>query len=290
MAERSYRIKVAAQMSGVSEPLIRAWERRYGVPRPERTGSGYRLYSESEIAVLRRLKALLDEGMAIGEAAKLVPELRRTAPPAPDATQVDHWRARLLEAAAQSDQRAVEGVLDEAFTALPPLVVHDKLLVPSLKAVGDAWHAGTLTVAQEHLVTQPIRVRLLGLLHGAPLHPRAHVLCACLPAEEHDVGLLGAALRFRQAGFRVTYLGARTPADALGRMAAQTGTSLVALSAIDDLGARGLRAALSQVRQALPKKARVLIGGRGAELYPQVCEEAGVRLVRSEDDWSEALK
>ena len=56
MSEPAYRIQVAAQISGVNEPLIRAWERRYGVLKPRRTPGGYRTYSDADIQVLKKLK------------------------------------------------------------------------------------------------------------------------------------------------------------------------------------------------------------------------------------------
>jgi MerR family transcriptional regulator, light-induced transcriptional regulator len=58
MTERTYRIQVAAELSGGRVELIRAWERRYGVLVPRRTASGYRVYTERDVALLRRLKQL----------------------------------------------------------------------------------------------------------------------------------------------------------------------------------------------------------------------------------------
>ena len=57
MTQRSYRIALASQISGVKEELIRQWERRYGVLNPERTPGGYRTYSDADIEVLKRLQA-----------------------------------------------------------------------------------------------------------------------------------------------------------------------------------------------------------------------------------------
>ena len=54
--ERTYRIHIASEMTGVSEGLIRAWERRYGVLKPRRTPSGYRAYTQGDIEVLKRLR------------------------------------------------------------------------------------------------------------------------------------------------------------------------------------------------------------------------------------------
>ncbi|MFN8534298.1 MAG: MerR family transcriptional regulator [Dehalococcoidia bacterium] len=42
--------------TGVPADTIRAWERRYGVPRPERNASGRRLYSERDLDLIRQLR------------------------------------------------------------------------------------------------------------------------------------------------------------------------------------------------------------------------------------------
>src|SRR5689334_22031267 len=77
MTERRYRIQVAAELAGISEGLLRAWERRYRLVKPRRTPAGYRAYSDQEIALLKRVKRLTDEGMSIGDASRLVPAIRR---------------------------------------------------------------------------------------------------------------------------------------------------------------------------------------------------------------------
>src|SRR5215212_3263433 len=57
-----YTIKEASARSGVPIPLLRAWERRYGVVRPARTAAAYRLYADEDIARLRAMRRLLDDG------------------------------------------------------------------------------------------------------------------------------------------------------------------------------------------------------------------------------------
>ena len=69
MAERSYRIHVAAELSGVRVELIRAWERRYGVVTPTRDERG-RLYSDADVRRLQLLAAAVERGHAIGRIAR----------------------------------------------------------------------------------------------------------------------------------------------------------------------------------------------------------------------------
>src|SRR5690554_3342894 len=74
MASRrgKYRIQTVAEMTGVPAATLRAWERRYGIPSPERSSSSYRLFSDHDVASIRRLKDLCNEGMAPAEAARVV--------------------------------------------------------------------------------------------------------------------------------------------------------------------------------------------------------------------------
>ncbi|HZI03095.1 MAG TPA: MerR family transcriptional regulator, partial [Archangium sp.] len=193
MAERTYRIHVAAELSGVRVELIRAWERRYGVLAPRRTPSGYRVYTDRDVALLRRLKQLTEEGVSISEAATMLPQLLEeldTAPPAPEpvsqasATSLTAWRDEALAAAVALDQRRVSQVLNEVLAALTPLKAYEQVLVPLQREVGERWHAGAFSVAQEHLVTQEVRARLISLLHAAPDSGRRRVVLACFPEEQ----------------------------------------------------------------------------------------------------------
>lgn len=291
---RTYRIGVAAERAGLSEELIRAWERRYHVVTPSRTAGGYRVYTDDDIALLRRLRHLTEEGVAIGEAADMVAELRREIATGrvgdADTSQVRRWRDAILEAAAELDQEAVDRVLDAALAVLTPLRMYQELIIGVERDIGERAVQGTPGLAQERVVTQAVRARLLGLLRTAPGGSRRHVVCACLPDEEHDVGLLGAALRFRHAGHRVTFLGARTPIDHLTHVANALRPQIVALTAVNDIGSAELRKTLHAITRAFPKTTRTIIGGPAAERHAPTCAKLGVTVVSTEEDWSKILK
>jgi DNA-binding transcriptional MerR regulator len=299
MMERTYRINVAAEMSGVNEGLIRAWERRYGVLKPKRTASGYRAYTELDIEVLKRLKQVTSEGVSIAEAVKLLPVLRKQAKEALEAAasprraplgdQVGRWRQEVLVAAERLDQQAVERVLDEAMASLPPVGFFEEVLVPLQREVGERWHQGVLTVAEEHLVTQAARQRVLALLHQAPRRAKRHVVAACFPKEDHELGLMGVALRFRHEGWRVTFLGARTPVEHLARVVRAVRPDLVALSAVGDDGADAFRETLEAIKAALPADTPLVVGGAAADRYPEMVTQLGAARVSDESSWAELL-
>lgn len=292
MTERTFRIHVAAQMSGVSEDLIRAWERRYSVVQPNRTPSGYRVYSELDVALLKRLKQLTHEGMSIAEASRLVPQLRVELStslgrpfPERETAPLSGWRDEIIEAGRRGDQRRVDEVLDEAFAAVSPLRAYDGLVKPLLEHVGQLWQGNELSVVEEHLVSQSVRMRLIALLHAAPQGNRRHVLCACFPDEQHEIGLLGAALRFRHSGWRVTVLGQRTPVRDLVKLVQVVRPDLLALSCVMDVGLAEIARVVSELRQALPEVA-LLVGGAAAKTHAEQLEQLGVRVHRDDADWS----
>lgn len=297
MPERTYRIHIAAELSGVRVELIRAWERRYGFPRPERTASGYRVYTPQDVALLKQLKQLTEEGVAIREAMKMLPRLQRSLAeqgPAPagevNATRLEGWRSALMAAAEAHDQLRVGAVLDEVLSALPPLKAFDEVLTPVQREVGDRWHAGRMTVAQEHLVSEVVRARLVSLLHAAPENETApHAVLACFPEEMHELGLLGLALRLRHAGRRATVLGQRVPPADLAALVAGLKPDLLCLSAITDSGPQAFEASLQALLQALPRELVVWVGGPAAAAHADIVIRLGARLFRAGDDWSVLL-
>ena len=64
--EALFPIRKVSEVTGVNAITLRAWERRYGLFKPQRTPKGHRLYSEKDIAKIREVLKLLSKGVAIG--------------------------------------------------------------------------------------------------------------------------------------------------------------------------------------------------------------------------------
>ena len=71
-AQTMYNIKQAAARAGVTVPVLRAWERRYGIVRPPRTASGYRQFDDVAIDRIRTMRALVDDGWSPSAAAAAI--------------------------------------------------------------------------------------------------------------------------------------------------------------------------------------------------------------------------
>lgn len=263
------RINAVAELAGLSAHTIRAWERRYGVPTPPRSTGGQRLYTRADVAALRRMSELSRNGVSLAVAARMVTrELEQeTTISAADITRpgrADAFASFLEALLSFNEQRATEewatylGVSDVG-------TLLRNLAIPALQKIGDGWHEGTVTVAQEHFASSFIRSRLESLARQQPA-PRGApvVLLACLPDNWHEMSLLmlNVVLRFR--GLRTVYLGQAVPADDLLRTVEDLQPAVVVLHGYDDSAYEQMEELVPRIAEAAPFT-RVVYGGRPFE-------------------------
>ena len=215
-----YTIKQAAVRSGVSVPLLRAWERRYGVVSPARTASGYRLYDDEALTRLRTMRRLVDEGWTPSSAAAAVLEDRAPVPSSDPSHEAARPEAatelveRFIEAATRLDAIEVERVLDAMFADGTFETVADRHLLPALVALGAAWVAGRLDVAAEHAASHAVLRRLSAAFQaaGGATPADRSVVVGLPPGARHELGALAFAVAARRASLPVLYLGPDLPA------------------------------------------------------------------------------
>src|SRR3954466_11862486 len=106
------RIGEFARRVGVTPDLLRAWESRYGLPRPVRSPGGFRLYTAADAARVERMQRGLDQGLSAAEAARAALEDER-----PPEGMLEDLAARLLAAIVHYDEAAAHSVLDESLAA-----------------------------------------------------------------------------------------------------------------------------------------------------------------------------
>ncbi len=217
-----YSIKQASIRSGVSVPLIRAWERRYGVVSPQRTTSGYRLYDDAAIGTLMRVRELTESGWTASEASRAVLAGEVTVDPMPpqllvtsgdDATRPYQMVLidRFTEAAIAMDIAAIGGALDEMFAQGSFESIVDDLLMPALVELGRAWQEGRLDVAAEHTASAAVHRRLSALYEAAATVADPLLVVGLPPGARHELGSLAFAVAVRRLGVGVLYLGADVP-------------------------------------------------------------------------------
>lgn len=267
----TYRIKRVAHLTGINPATLRAWERRYQLLTPRRSPAGYRLYTDEDIAILARIKRLIDEGLSIGEALDQVRHSATPLSPHADAALLHEVCDEILQALLSMDRPRAQAAW-ERLEPVAPLRRVDEVLMPVLREVGDRWAAGQIGVADEHYATAFAREKLTAIfddlargLAGGPL-----AVCAGLPGEHHELGLLSAALHLLDAGCRIIYLGVNVPLEEIGRVAALHRANMVCTSVMRPMSADEFAAMADALRAACPPTTEVVIGGGGIpeELIP----------------------
>ena len=282
----SYRIKTVASLTGISPTTLRAWERRYDLVEPRRTHSGYRVYSDVDIATLTRVKRLVDRGFKVGEAISLVRRgLQEPEAGAFSTEAVGTIRYRMLRSLLLLDRRGAA----EAYAQLSGFPYErqvDDVLLPLLRQIGSMWAEGDCSVAQEHFASTFARERLVAMLDsvsGFPF-PGPEAVCAGAPGELHEFGLLAAAIHLSMRGWKVTYLGADLPVEQLQPIARERRPALVCTSLIRARSAGECLALAEALRAACPRETVVVVGGAGlANALPAAAED-GVHFLRHLSD------
>ena len=230
------RIGEVSRRTGVAVPTLRAWERRYGLLSPDRTEGGHRLYSERDVERVRSMQRLLEAGWSAAAAAREV--LREPATvtrlrPVPGIGSAALALVDRLEAAVQAfDAPGVDAVVDDVFARLELPRALDEVILPLLRRIGEGWQDDPRVIAREHFATNTLRPRLQRLLRSTARSSARTLLAAAPEGEEHDLGLLAAAVAAVDAGWRVHYLGARTPTVVIERSAADLAPDVVVVGAM----------------------------------------------------------
>jgi DNA-binding transcriptional MerR regulator len=282
-----YTIKQASIRIGVGVPLLRAWERRYGVPAPARTPSGYRLYDDRALDGVRRMKLLVDSGMSARQAAESVRRSEATAagpaelpgttvatmaaqtaaPPPLDQDQGSALAAqrvgRFVAAARALDDAGMEALLGEAMAALGVDEAIDRFVLPAMVAIGEAWARGELSVAGEHAASSAVGRRLAGLFEaaGTPVSSAAAVV-GLAGGARHEIGALAFAVACRRAGLSVLYLGPDVPLASWLEVVVEQPDRAVVLGGVTALEAEAALEVAGALRAVSPRTP-VAIGGAG---------------------------
>ena len=232
---------------------------------PHRTATGQRLYSERDVAIIRWLRDRTASGLTVSQAVRLLASDDGMPEREPDLDPADWHKLEqeLTAALLRLDSSGADAVLAQAFARFSLDDICLRLIDPVLVQIGEGWHNGTVSIGQEHFATGFMRRKLHALLNVYDVVAgHKTIVAACLPGEQHDVGLLILALALVRRGYRVVYLGADLPVEGLLPVVEQVRPDLVCLSAASVVTAEEVGVVAEAIR-ALPNAPVVVAGGRG---------------------------
>lgn len=267
-----FNVKAVANLAGISPHALRAWERRYQVVTPIRDSSGRRFYSPNDIEKLKLLAVLTENGHLISklchlntsELQKLTNEKARNLV---NDTSIDPHLLEDIQSLMAGLPRLNPEKLDRDLIKmrlnLPLFQMIFRVFSPFMQRISQLVNEGKMEIAQEHLLSSTLRNHLgelLGLIQRTftwnenDSNKLPRLLITTPEGDQHEFGVLLAALIAGNLGFKFIYLGPHMPASDLAQTASKfkadiivLGTSLMGTVSISKF-IEDLHAQLSQIK------------------------------------------
>ena len=199
--------------------------------------------------------------MSIGQVRQVLETDKARPGPAREPTTVfDPWlnyQDRLLQAIVAFDDGELSEVYHEVLSLYPVDIVTHRLIMPLLWELGERWAQGSGSIAEEHFFSVFLRNKLGARFHHLSRNRQGpKLLAACLPGEQHEVGLLLFALAALDRDYQVLLLGPNTPLLELPPVVERVAVQAIVLSGSADIAA-------TVVEQELP----IVPGGGDAGIH-----------------------
>ncbi|MBC6491008.1 MerR family transcriptional regulator [Flavihumibacter stibioxidans] len=211
----AFTIRDLENLSGIKAHTIRIWEQRYNFLKPRRTDTNIRYYTSEELKAVLNIALLNKYGYKISHIDKMQPEEIRERIVALGNAQAQQERLinELIQFMVDMDMERFELLLDQHISSRGIDKTITQLLFPFLEKIGILWMTNHINPAQEHLVTNIIRQKLIVGIEGAFSHVKMQqtVLLFLPEGEHHELGLLYAYYLLKSRGVHVIYLGANLP-------------------------------------------------------------------------------
>lgn len=249
--EPTYNLKAVVKETGIKPDTLRAWERRYGLPQPERTKGGHRIFTQRDIETLKWLTARQDEGLSISRAVALWRKIEAenqdpllsmsydtSSTPGPvvvlSGKAIEEARQLWLEACMGFDEARAEQILNQAFAHFSPETVILELMTKGLSEIGEGWYRGEITVQQEHFASALALRRIDTLIAALPAPTKkGTIMVGCAPEDEHTFSPLVITYLLRRRGRQALFMGANVPFIRFSELLDRTQPVLVIMTAQD---------------------------------------------------------
>ncbi|MBM3441380.1 MAG: MerR family transcriptional regulator [Bacteroidetes bacterium] len=211
----AFTIKDLENLTGIKAHTIRIWEQRYSFLKPRRTDTNIRYYNNEELKKILNIALLNKYGYKISHIDRMSePEINDKINHLSNAlAQHEKVINELIQAMVDMEMDAFEFRLTDYIRQRGIEKSISQIIFPFLERIGVLWMTGHIIPAQEHLVSNIIRQKILVGIDTINTH--VHIpktLLLFLPEGEfHELGLLFVYYMMKSRGIRVIYLGANVP-------------------------------------------------------------------------------
>lgn len=227
-------IKDISKITGLSEQLIRKWEDRYQIVKPERLANGYRVYSQEDTITLLELKKLRDQNVSIKDAVQMLLGSKQLENVMVSLPQVESspYVEQLIKKGSVYDEEGIIYLLKKAHYQYGLELLIQNTLRPFLEKIGVLWKTNIWDESQESVSSLAVKDYLteidrhFQMKDGAP-----NVIGFCLPGELHDIPLQMILLQMKMQGWRTTRMAASPKFTAIEKLINHIQPEKVILSA-----------------------------------------------------------
>ena len=211
----AFTIKDIENLTGIKAHTIRIWEQRYSFLNPNRTGTNIRVYSNEELKIVLNIALLNKYGFKISHIAQMNEKELKNKILSLTNSQAQQERIvnEMLNCMIDIDFEQFESILDQHISRLGIEKSITQIIFPFLERVGILWLTSNINPAQEHLITNIIRQKIiLGIETVTSIFNTSKLCIVFLPeGEHHELGILFIHYLLKSKGIKVIYLGANVP-------------------------------------------------------------------------------
>lgn len=211
----SFTIKDLEYITGIKAHTIRIWEQRYQFLKPDRTNTNIRCYSNADLKRVLNIALLKKYGFKISHINKMSEVdrgekvLSLTQPEAQQERIVNDLVKYMIDV----DVEKLEQTLENYIRSKGIERTITKIIFPFMEKIGVLWITNHINPAQEHLVTNIIRQKLIVGIDRATSEVKVNksVLLFLPEGEYHELGVLFVCYLLKSRGVTTIYLGANMP-------------------------------------------------------------------------------
>jgi len=207
-----YPIREVSRLTGVNSVTLRAWERRYGLIRPQRTPKGHRLYGPEDIERVERILQWLNRGVPVSQVRELIdqPETVETLAP-----QMGDWasqRQHLIHAVESLDTGRLELLFNQSLSLYPVGSCIAELWQPVIAQLEERWGDQFGATLQRRVLGSFLRTRIgTRIYHANQASNADEILIARLPEDSSGFWAMLIGLGASATGYRIQLIDGDMP-------------------------------------------------------------------------------
>lgn len=266
----AFSIKDLENLSGIKAHTIRIWEQRYSFLKPQRSKTNIRYYGNEELKTVLNIALLNKYGFKISHINKMTPgEVREKIISLSYAeAHQERFINELLQYMVDLDVESFEETINIYIRSKGMDKAVNQLIFPFLEKIGLLWVVNHMNIAQEHLVTNIIRQKLIVAIEGLTVYTQTDktILLYLPEGEHHEIGLLYLYYLLKSRSLQVLYLGADVPVKDLEFVAHLKKPQYILTHLTSIPGRFSLEKYLQQIQQRIPE-IPLVISGKIAQTY-----------------------